>query len=201
MQAVPSVRAEQELNRPGDEQAGSEKQVAAKHYETEGSPAGGGRSRPVPLDTRRTASRAPSPIATGSRGTRGNAVRRVTVGVITVGVLLDLSGTLVIGTLFSNLDAAQIAIWLAVAMVASAAAAFAALKITAGHRAAAGPSAPPVPPPMSAAERLNWRMPPLTMLKPVPWSPGTKLGVLLLRGYLVVSVVLLVVKAIQLGGG
>jgi len=35
----------------------------------------------------------------------------------------------------------------------------------------------------------------------VQWSPGTKLGMLLLRGYLVVSVVLLAVKAIQLGGG
>jgi hypothetical protein len=33
------------------------------------------------------------------------------------------------------------------------------------------------------------------------WSPGIKLGVPLLRGYLVVSVVLLAVKAVQLGGG
>jgi len=35
----------------------------------------------------------------------------------------------------------------------------------------------------------------------VQWSPETKLAVLLLRGYLVVSVILLAVKAIQLGGG
>jgi hypothetical protein len=35
----------------------------------------------------------------------------------------------------------------------------------------------------------------------VQWSPGIKLGVLLLRGYLVVSVALLVVKAVRLGGG
>jgi len=35
----------------------------------------------------------------------------------------------------------------------------------------------------------------------VQWSPGTKLGMLALRGYLVVGAVLLVVKAIQLGGG
>ncbi len=54
---------------------------------------------------------------------------------------------------------------------------------------------------MTAQERTNWRMPPLALLKPVQWSPGTKLGVLLLRGYLVISVVLLIVKAIQLGGG
>ena len=42
---------------------------------------------------------------------------------------------------------------------------------------------------------------PIALLKPVAWSPGTKLGVLLRRGYVVVSVVLLVVKAVQLGGG
>ncbi len=54
---------------------------------------------------------------------------------------------------------------------------------------------------MTVEERTNWRMPPLALLKPVAWSPGTKLGVLLLRGYLVVSVILLIVKAVQLGGG
>src|SRR5208282_1398081 len=37
-----------------------------------------------------------------------------TVAVIIVGVLLTLSGTLVISTLFSKLNAAKIAIWLAV---------------------------------------------------------------------------------------
>jgi hypothetical protein len=44
-------------------------------------------------------------------------------------------------------------------------------------------------------------MPPLALLQPVVWSPGTKLGMVLLRGYLVVSVLLLVIKAIQLSGG
>jgi hypothetical protein len=48
---------------------------------------------------------------------------------------------------------------------------------------------------------MNWRMPPLALLKPVQWSPGTKLGVLMLRAYLVISVLLLIVKAVQLGGG
>jgi hypothetical protein len=42
-------------------------------------------------------------------------------------------------------------------------------------------------------------MPPLALLKPVQWSPATKLAMLLLRGYLVISVVLLVVKAVQIG--
>jgi len=52
---------------------------------------------------------------------------------------------------------------------------------------------------MTAAERESWRMPPLALLKPVDWSPGTKISVLLLRAYLVVSVVLLVVAAVRLG--
>ena len=54
---------------------------------------------------------------------------------------------------------------------------------------------------MSRAERMSWRMPPLALLKPVAWSPATKLAVLLLWGYLVVSVLLLAVKAIQIGTG
>ena len=54
---------------------------------------------------------------------------------------------------------------------------------------------------MSPAERLNWRMPPLALLKPVQWTTGTKLAMLALRAYLVVSVLLLIVKAVQLGTG
>jgi hypothetical protein len=42
-------------------------------------------------------------------------------------------------------------------------------------------------------------MPPLALLKPVVWSPGTRLAMLFLRGYLVISVLLLIVKAVQLG--
>lgn len=42
---------------------------------------------------------------------------------------------------------------------------------------------------------------PLALLKPVVWSPATRLAMILLRGYLVVSVVLLIVKAIELGSG
>jgi hypothetical protein len=44
-------------------------------------------------------------------------------------------------------------------------------------------------------------MPPLALLKPVVWAPATRLAMLVLRGYLVVSVLLLIVKAVQLGRG
>jgi hypothetical protein len=54
---------------------------------------------------------------------------------------------------------------------------------------------------MSRTEKESWRMPPLALLKPVKWSPGLRFGMLSLRAYLVLAVVLLLVKAIQLGGG
>ena len=121
----------------------------------------------------------------------------ILAGVI-IAVLLVLSGTLVVSTLFPSFNSAAVAIWLAVAFAASGAAVAGWLWRTRSRRPQ------PVPHPrttMSAAERLNWRMPPLALLKPVEWSTGTKLGVLLLRGYLVISVLLLIVKAVQLGSG
>jgi hypothetical protein len=42
-------------------------------------------------------------------------------------------------------------------------------------------------------------MPPFTLLERPVWSTGRKAGMLLLRVYLVVAVVLLIVKTIQLG--
>jgi Mn2+/Fe2+ NRAMP family transporter len=121
----------------------------------------------------------------------------VTAAVI-LAVLLVLSGTLVVTTLFPSFNSGQVALWLAVAFLAGAAAAGGWYLLTRSRRP---PRAPRPRATMSAAERLNWRMPPLALLKPVAWSPGTKLGMLLLRGYLVVSVLLLIVKAVQLGRG
>ena len=121
------------------------------------------------------------------------------LAVFIIGVLLVLSGTLVVTTLFSNIDAAKVAIWIAIGLVAVVAVlAGAWFWLTRNRR--------PAPPPhprntMSAEERMNWRMPPLALLKPAEWSSGSKIAMLLLRGYLVISVLLLIVKAVQLGGG
>jgi len=46
---------------------------------------------------------------------------------------------------------------------------------------------------------MSWRMPQLALLRPVRWSPGLKLGMMTLRVHLVISAVLLVVNAVQLG--
>jgi hypothetical protein len=41
----------------------------------------------------------------------------------------------------------------------------------------------------------------LALLARPQWSTGRKVAMLTLRGYLLLSVILLIVKAIQLGGG
>ena len=47
----------------------------------------------------------------------------------------------------------------------------------------------------------QWTMPPLALLARPVWSTSRKVAMLSLRGYLVVSVALLIVKAVQLSGG
>ncbi len=119
------------------------------------------------------------------------------VASLIIGVLLTLSATLVVSTVFPHLNVADVAMVVALALIVAGGGAGLWLRLTQRR----GPWPRPAAPPLSGPERRNWRMPPLALLKPVQWSPATKLGMLLLRGYLVLSVALLVVKAVQLGGG
>ncbi|HLI38100.1 MAG TPA: divalent metal cation transporter [Streptosporangiaceae bacterium] len=115
-----------------------------------------------------------------------------------IGVLLMLSGTLVVTAAFPSANAPLVAIVISAVLAVGAAAAGGWLRLTRSRRP------PPAPHPratMSEAERLNWRMPPLALLKPVEWSPVTKLAVLMLRGYLVVAVVLMAINAVQIVRG
>ena len=116
---------------------------------------------------------------------------------IIISVLLMLSGTLVATTLFPEIDTTQVAIWLSIVLVVGLVVSGIALYIlrTRNSQPSAATTA------VNQAERATWRMPPLALLKPVKWSPGLKLGMSLLRGYLIVAALLLVVKAIQLGSG
>ena len=120
---------------------------------------------------------------------------------IIIGILLMLSGTLVVSTLFSGVSAGAIALWLAVALVIGSVVALGWLRLAQARRGGTAGPAAAARPVMTRTERMNWRMPPLALLKPVVWSPGTRLAMLLLWGYLGVSVLLLVVKAVQLAGG
>nr|WP_101953334.1 NRAMP family divalent metal transporter [Mycobacterium intracellulare] len=113
-----------------------------------------------------------------------------------VGTLLLLSGILMATTMFPDLNVIAVAGYLALILVIFAAAAVPILRWIARHQ----PTAPAVSPPPRPLDRRSWRMPPLSLLEPVTWSPGTRLGMIALRGYLVVGAVLLIVKAVQLSG-
>jgi Mn2+/Fe2+ NRAMP family transporter len=118
------------------------------------------------------------------------------VATVIVGVLLVLSGTLVIGTIFAGLNAARTALWIAAVLLGGGLATGAWLRITRSRRPARRPHPRFA---MTEAERLSWRMPPLALLKPARWSAATKVAILVLRAYLLVSVLLLIVKAVQIG--
>jgi Mn2+/Fe2+ NRAMP family transporter len=115
-----------------------------------------------------------------------------------IGVLLVLSGTLVVTTLFTHINAAKVAIWVAVGLVAVAVVAGAWSWLTRSRRP---PPEPRLRATMSAAERMKWRMPPIALLKPAEWSVARKVTLLAMYGYLVISVLLLIVKAVKLAGG
>jgi Mn2+/Fe2+ NRAMP family transporter len=120
------------------------------------------------------------------------------VAAVIVGTLLVLSGTLMATTLFPHIDVARVFIYLAVILGVGGIAIAGWLEIM---RRRGGRPAEERRPQMSHAEKMTWRMPPLALLKPVQWSAGIRVGILALRAYLVLSAVLLLVKAIQLGGG
>ncbi|HWF23649.1 MAG TPA: divalent metal cation transporter [Acidimicrobiales bacterium] len=115
-----------------------------------------------------------------------------------IGVLLVLSGTLMATTLFPGINVIDVFIYITVALAAGGVIISIVLRILARRPGQAVKTQPPT---MNQSEKLSWRMPPLALLKPVKWSPGLRVGMLSLRAYLVVAAVLLVVKAVQLGGG
>jgi NRAMP (natural resistance-associated macrophage protein)-like metal ion transporter len=120
------------------------------------------------------------------------------VAAVIVGMLLVLSGTLMVTTVFPHIDVGRLFIGLTIGLAVGGLVVMVVLRIV-SRRTGQPPRAPA--PAMGHTEKLSWRMPPLALLKPVKWSPGIRVGVLALRAYLVLSAVLLLVKAIQLGGG
>jgi len=118
------------------------------------------------------------------------------VAVVIVGVLLVLSGILMATTLFPTIDVVTVSLYLAAVMIALATTAVIGLRWLARRTG----TRPVTPRDVDDEEKLRWRMPPLALLEPVRWSAGTKLGMLALRAYLLAGAVLLLIKAIQLGG-
>jgi NRAMP (natural resistance-associated macrophage protein)-like metal ion transporter len=110
---------------------------------------------------------------------------------IIIGVLVVLSVILTASVLFPAITSAQI-----VLIVAAGAACAGAGGVWAWTSRRRRPSAPV--PPVDISQRAAWRMPPLAQLARPKLSAGTRLGMAVLRGYLVVAAGLVVVRVVQL---
>jgi Mn2+/Fe2+ NRAMP family transporter len=115
------------------------------------------------------------------------------VAVFIVGVLLALSTILVITTVFPSVNVSVLAIVCGV-VVAIATAATAAWSLR----------APPLPPQyahMSRDEREDWRMPALALIERPPLSNVRRVAMVALSGYVVLTILMLLVKAVELATG
>ncbi len=108
-----------------------------------------------------------------------------------VGILLLLSLILMVTTMFSTIDVRLVAVILGIVFVVTFLGVAVGIVVTRRRREWV------VDEPLG--DRTTWRMPPINLLNRPTWSRGTLASMVVLRGYLVVAVVMLVVKAIQLG--
>ena len=114
----------------------------------------------------------------------------VVAGII-VSILLAMSLILMITTLFSSVNVSNLALALGGILLVA--------YVIAGILLLRNRHARPAPAVLSREQRANWRMPPLNLLNRPKWSRGRVLGMWALRAYLVLAVILLLVKAIELG--
>jgi Mn2+/Fe2+ NRAMP family transporter len=112
---------------------------------------------------------------------------------VIVGILVELSLILMASTIFPNLNVTDLFTYLSLVFLASLAGV--AIYALRNRSATGGVDIAEI----STEKRATWTMPPLALLERPVWSPGRKAGMLVLRGYLVVAVLLLVVKTFQLG--
>jgi NRAMP (natural resistance-associated macrophage protein)-like metal ion transporter len=108
-----------------------------------------------------------------------------------ISILLLMSLVLMVTTLFSHIDVNRVVIVLGGVLVVS----WAIGGVAYARSLRRKPPAPVTP----MAKRATWRMPALNLLQRPTWSRGRLLAMYLLRGYLVVAVLMLLVKAIELG--
>jgi len=115
---------------------------------------------------------------------------------VILATLVLLSLILMATTVFPNIDVTAVSIGGAIAL-AGGLASFGLVTLRSRRGGASVKvieRAPSVP-------KEQWTMPPLALLARPRWSTGRKVAMLTLRGYLLLAVILLLVKAIQLGGG
>ena len=121
------------------------------------------------------------------------------IALLIIGVLLIMSLILVATTVFPNVNIGVLTLALAGAL-AVALAVVGVFAVLRGRPSPAGAGTPGTTA-VSRAHRDSWRMPPLALLGRPAWSRGRLIGMWALRGYLFVAVLLLLVKAVQLGSG
>jgi len=109
-----------------------------------------------------------------------------------VGVLVMLSLILAATTLFPSVDVRLLTVVLAAILVVG-------LVVT-GLLYLRRPTATPIAA-VAEADRLTWRMPPLGALPKPAWSTVQTVGMVTLRGYLLVAAILLAVKVVGLALG
>jgi Mn2+/Fe2+ NRAMP family transporter len=115
------------------------------------------------------------------------------VALVIISVLLVLSLVLVVSTVFPHVDVTRVTMVLGAVILVGLIAAGVANRRTSGTTVR-----------LVGEERVRretWRMPPLALLGRPEWSRGRKIAMWSLRIYLFVAVLLLVVKAVQLGTG
>jgi NRAMP (natural resistance-associated macrophage protein)-like metal ion transporter len=105
-----------------------------------------------------------------------------------VGVLVVLSVILMVTTVFPSLDVVTVSAVLGGALVVALVAMGLVQLSRRRHRQ-----------PVDRSHRDRWTMPALALLAPPVWSGGRRIGMVVLRGYLVLAVVLLVVKTVLVG--
>jgi Mn2+/Fe2+ NRAMP family transporter len=115
---------------------------------------------------------------------------------VIVAILVLLSLILMATTVFPNIDVTALTLGGAIALGIGLLA-FGLVTL----RSRRGASAVTVIEPASSVPKEQWTMPPLALLSRPQWSTGRKAAMLTMRGYLFLSMILLVVKAVQLGGG
>jgi len=126
----------------------------------------------------------------------GPWVNRPWLNVVAFGIvsaLLVLSLVLMTTTVFPHVDVRLLLAGLGIALVVVFSVAGLAYRRAIRLR--------PPEPVMPRERRENWRMPPLNLLERPAWSRGRLFAMYALRIYLVVAVLILLVKAVQLGTG
>ncbi len=116
------------------------------------------------------------------------------VSTLIVSVLVVLSLILVTTTIFPHVDVKVLAGVLGLVL-------FSGLAIAGAASLRARPADSRAPTRELLERRRTWRMPSLALLDRPEWSTGRKVAMYAMRGYLVIAVVLLLVKAVQLGTG